>query len=346
MLRILVVFFIFLSSEMNANPKNFDLQDSKDNEKSAQYKALFVLTNALTDDFICKNKKNDYICSAENVEILNGVTITKSTYKLSQKRNVLTITKSHKLDSINFIFEGYNLSKLFPQNVECVQIVRLFGDALLGSEHCSLSSNIYSMNFRVEYKSFYPPFESVASTMDALNAVYSGLLNDENFTSNYQYELQLASINLQSVSLNDVFFDLYKREQRIANGEDSQNDKDYLTKNDDVLFADYKAFLQGYHDIFRTLRTDSTPSNDSVTQNNVESSLDSNKLQNLDSKKEKNLDALLDALIQIATTKNTTLQVKITNPQQKRLPRHDDDYLAYMYDIIDNMHFATKVINN
>ncbi|MWV62638.1 hypothetical protein [Helicobacter saguini] len=322
---------------MNAKDGFKKSEDSKNAQKqyyNELFSAFLIFTdrNYVEPNFTCKEKNNEITCKAGRNEIVNGIFASESTFNISSKNGDLDIIQNHKIDRSNFIFEGYNLSSLLPQNVSCedkttLQKLDKKTKTFNESTFCKLDSNIYKIDFKIIVKHFDPALAKAKNSIDAINKSYESSKNGDSML----FEIDSIEFNINSVSLNEVLFDLYKREQRIANDENSMNNKDYLTKNDDILFEDYKAFLQGYYGVLKDLNTKSAPNHKSRADTNYRN--------------------LLSALIKIATTPNINVQIKITNINKTMIAKQDlqniselsDNFLSIAYKILENMNIWIRI---
>lgn len=320
--RILLIFLAFLCANVaGANIATNIAIDSDDKLDLAVKKELEKYS---ADSIECKdraikkskkeNKKaeilgdKEIICHLKNMEISKDVISKDSTYifRASKSKSKLNIT--HFIESNNFIYEGYNLSNLLPKNIQCLydnELVKL-QNMILYNILCDLDSNIYKLNITLHFKVFHPDFSSLNDILDAMNIDSSEVYEATN--PDFIFEIINITLRLKSNGINAALFDLYKREQRIANTENAQDDKDYLA-TDDVLFADYKAFLQGYYTLVDgDFGKDSKDSNAELLESK------DNKITNLKAKK--TLNNIIGAFIELATKPNITLNIKITNPHK------------------------------
>ncbi len=138
-------------------------------------------------------------------------------------------------------------------------------------------------------------------------------LTQSSNTQAYKIAINNATIWIKSTNLNEILFDLYKREQHIATSTTSQDDRDYRIMQDSILTKDYLAFLQKSFEILNAI----------------------NKQANLSKQEQQGLTKVLHKLIAIATTPNQSLSLRIKGSENLILSLYEIESLT----AIDNTFF-------
>ncbi len=221
----------------------------------------------ISPDIACIHEKHKIICNIENVEWIEGIIVKKMQYVLEMKDTTLLEHRYFELYTQNLNFEGYNLTALMPTSILCTEQSNfLQGNAKANTHNsipthieCTIQSNVYHIVIHANFTTSHPMYEYAKDILEARMAEYERFKqpiqnqNDEIWQKDYQIAIQNATIWVKSITLNQVLFDLYRREQRIAATETPQNDRDYRTIQDSTLTKDYMQFLQKSYNMLNTL---------------------------------------------------------------------------------------------
>lgn len=243
----------------------------------------------------CKKNKavNEFKCKWENYEYIERLRIKTFDYKIREEKNKLIQSAIISIDDSNVIYEGYNLYNIFPNLFDYIEVMTFDSNknALNTNVVYNLYSASYNLNIELNFSVKSSIFQNATNPLQAtlIDYEFKNNINDNAMINDYRIIINEINLNLNSISLNNVLFDLYKREQRIASDENSQNDKDYLARNDDILFDDYKNFIIS---IFESIN------------------VDNEKLSDIDSKK---LQDIKNTFMQVATKSNINVKLKLLN---------------------------------
>lgn len=263
------------------------------------YEYAKTQNNDISPDIMCDGNNYEATCSVKNIEWIDGVMVQDFQYKALLQDDIFTQIKSYELKTNNLNFEGYNITALVPSLLMCKTTSQYKPfhnkNAITTTIVCQLQSNIYNIEVKAKFNTTHPMYQQSHDILTLLDAERQRLIKpihtsqDDTWKKDYLIYLNSVNISIKSHSLNAVIFDLYKREQRIADNKDSENDKDYLTLNNTKAQDDYYRFLQNIYGIYNTLVT-----NYSLSKTNVQS-----------------LKHLFDTLISIATLPNKNLTVSL-----------------------------------
>lgn len=219
----------------------------------------------INPDTICINEKHKTICNLENVEWIEGIIAKKIQYIIELKDSMLLKHRYFELEPYNLNFEGYNLTSLIPTSILCIEKSTLKDGKMQKSIpthiECTLQSNIYHIVVHANFTTTHPMYNQANTILEALMLEHKKLeqplkqQNDKTWQKDYKIAIKQATIWIKSTTLNQVLFDLYKREQRIATNPKPQNDKDYLAKQDSIATMDYLNFLNQYNGVLADFNT-------------------------------------------------------------------------------------------
>ena len=281
---------------------------------------------------ICEKLDNQISCNIKNVEWIEGVLVKDFTYNATLNNDIFTRTRNYILQTQNLNFEGYNLAPLMPDYILCKDISHLqknknTHNTIEVKFECTLESPAYFVEFTTHFTTTHPMYKMSETTIDALNIEHNKFIQpihtiqEQTWKNDYHIRLKSLTFSLKSHSLDAILFNLYKREQRIANNENSQNDKDYRMTQDSTLLEDYRNFLKNLHQI----------------TNNI----------NLDKVSEKNkiaITQLIHSFTEIATQPNHNLLLSLQGNVNFTLSLAELEYITDIND--DLLYVITKILQN
>lgn len=288
-------------------------------------------TYEISPDMTCKNERHKAICSVENVEWIDGVVAKKFQYVLELQDNILTKHRYVELYTRNLNFEGYNLTALVPDSILCIEKSNLMqiskvSKGMYVQTECTLKSSAYHIVVHTNVTTTHPMYNA---TNDILEAHFLESekfrqplqhQDDEVWQKDYKIAIKNATIWIKSTNLNEILFDLYKREQHIATNIASQDDKDYRIMQDSVPTKDYLTFLQQLFGILDRV----------------------NEQANLSKKEQQNLSNVLHKLITIATTPNQSLSLSVKGSDKLVLSLYElEGFVAINHNFFDVL---TKIL--
>lgn len=225
-------------------------------------------------DVACLEEQHKVICNLENVEWIEGIVVKKIQYVTEIKDNLLLQYRYFELKPQNLNFEGYNLTTLVPTSILCIEKSMLKGETqktMPTHVECTLKSNAYHIVVHANFTTTHPMYNSAKTILEASAMEQEWLekplsQDDENYgewQKNYKINIKSATIWIKSTTLNQILFDLYKREQRIATNPKPQNDVDYLAMQDSIATRDYLQFLNQSKSMLANFntQTDISPQN-------------------------------------------------------------------------------------
>lgn len=215
--------------------------------------------NDIDPDTTCLQEPHKTICNLENVEWIEGIVAKKIQYIIEIKDSVLLKHRYFELQPNNLNFEGYNLTALIPTSILCIEKSTLNTNKnqknIPTHIECTLKSNLYHIVVHANFITTHPMYNEANTILEARIMEHEKLeqplkqQDDETWQKDYKITIKQATIWIKSTSLNQVLFDLYKREQRIATDLKPQNDMDYLAKQDSIATKDYLDFLNKYNNM-------------------------------------------------------------------------------------------------
>ncbi len=252
--KLIITLFIFLFDTCVAN--------------NILYEYAIGQTSEISPDILCKEEENHVACEIRDIEWIEGIVVKKFQYNIIIKNEQLIKTRYFELKTNNLNFEGYNLSRLMPNSILCTEKSILAKNNNMQNNKniikenidCTLKSKAYHIVVTANFKTHHPMYNDANNILEARIIERERFIKpldttqDENWTKEYYIYPISATIWIKSYSLNQILFDLYRREQRIATNEAPQNDRDYKTIQDSALFKDYSILLHKSHDILKTLQ--------------------------------------------------------------------------------------------
>lgn len=215
-------------------------------------------------DVSCLEEQHKAICNLENVEWIEGIVAKKIQYVIEIKDSMLLKHRYFELQPNNLNFEGYNLTTLIPTSILCIEKSTLKENksqkSIPTNIECTLKSNIYHIVLHANFITTYPIYNEANTILEELMMEREKLeqplkQSDGEWYKDYKITIKQATLWIKSTTLNQVLFDLYKREQRIATNPKPQNDMDYLATQDSVATRDYLNFLSNLHDTLTKFNT-------------------------------------------------------------------------------------------
>ncbi|RDU65386.1 hypothetical protein CQA53_06325 [Helicobacter didelphidarum] len=301
--------------------------------KESVYEYAITQTQEISPAIKCQGDNVKAMCNVQNVEWIEGVLVKNFEFNVLLNKNVLKKTRSYTLETKDLNFEGYNLSSLMPQSILCTDFSELKKskdikqNVLLVNLSCNLHSNVYEIEIDADFKTFHTLYNQVNTTLEALNREHELFIQplaekQEDWKNKYFIQIKKATLRLKSYSLHTILFDLYKREQRIAQNENSQNDKNYRTIQDSALFEDYLSFLQNSYQISGNIKTDSK-----ITKDN-----------------EQALSKLVSTFIDIATKPDQSLFLQIVGNNTFKLSLDEIEDIMDINELFVNV--IIKILEN
>ena len=280
-------------------------------------------TYEISPDIECKNEEYKVVCNVENVEWIDGVVAKKFQYILELQEDTLLKHRYFEFHTQNLNFEGYNLTALIPDSILCVEKSKFTQDkpdkSIQATTECTMQSSAYHIVAHANFITTHPMYNTANSLLEAHLLEHERFRqplqhqDDETWQKDYKIAINNATIWIKSTNLNEILFDLYKREQHIATSTTSQDDRDYRIMQDSILTKDYLAFLQKSFEILNAI----------------------NKQANLSKQEQQGLTKVLHKLIAIATTPNQSLSLRIKGGENLILSLYELESLT----AIDNTFF-------
>lgn len=281
-------------------------------------------TYEISPDIECKNEEHKVVCNVENVEWIDGIVAKKFQYILELQEDTLLKHRYFEFHTQNLNFEGYNLTALIPDSMLCVEKSKLTqtnkaNKNIQTTTECTMQSSTYHIVAHANFITAHPMYNTANSILEAHFLEHERFRqplqhqDDETWQKDYKIVINNATIWIKSTNLNEILFDLYKREQHIATSTTSQDDRDYRIMQDSILTKDYLAFLQKSFEILNAI----------------------NKQANLSKQEQQGLTKVLHKLIAIATTPNQSLSLHIKGSENLILSLYEIESLT----AIDNTFF-------
>lgn len=283
-------------------------------------------TYEISPNMECKNEQHRHkvVCNVENVEWIDGLIAKKIQYTLELQNDILLKHRYFEFHTQNLNFEGYNITALIPDSIFCIEKSKLTktnnnNKSMDITTECTMKSSVYHIVVHTNFittHNMYNTTNNILETNIVENDKFRQPLqhqDDEAWKKDYKIAIKNATIWIKSTNLNEILFNLYKREQYIATSTTSQNDKDYRTIEDSVLTKDYLEFLQKSFEILNMI----------------------NQKTKISKKKQEDLSNVLHKLITIATTPNQSISLSIEGDKNLILSLYELENLL----AIDNTFF-------